>query len=1169
METSTKLSQGSTMTSDQLVIARGDGVYLWDVKGTRYLDMISQTWSLPLGHNNFHVIQAATRQLHTLSHLRTAFVTEGTLRLAGRITELAPLGLNKVGFVLHGSLAVEGAIKLALNRHSNRSKIIYLEDGFHGRSLGTMGVSWKPPYRSYETYFCNALEARKNLADIEAKMAAESPAAIIIELVQGNSGFQILPKDFVQKLRTLANQYGVTLIVDEVQTAFGCVNTPFLSEQYEIIPDIIAFGKALGGGLPIAGIVFKEEYSFKPGDHSFTFACNPVSIAAADAYINQLLPRLKLIPVVNRLMTGHLDRLVAKYSTCVRPRTIGLKAAFDIVDERGTPDPTTAQLIVKLMLKRGIIVAVSRYGGMGHAIMLQPPLIITPEQLSTAFAVMDEVLNTVFGSNGNELPPVRVCKFGGHVRGVISSAPLSGFPGLRLDWQSEFGWMPQDQRGLPDFENSSEQPSYRSFNLSRESFRSGEIIAVQYHPDTGFADGVQRTLLQVEEGWLKLLLSDRSGDGLQSVDVHQGQSAYLMAPFGVIGVAERTLIRKIVPRSIDETIILKKVSSLDALYVRAERRHVSLDEPIAAGILGHEVDRALAERRGKIRANGDPIFRYRHSSKDESDVFCVEDRVWYKFSFVSGRADYDRDIPISEVPAAESIRVVGGHRTPINRPCPFCIDEMAPDLAAEETLFSTSFANAETRYALLLNRNEYARNHICLITTSKRSQTLCRSTIRDALLYAKALGASYEGGFNSLGVATVNHFHLSFYKAKSPIWRNLRESLVYPVNVRSYGKVLVGDLSPNWTRTRIYTGSEPENLVQAIYSEIADLHRKNILHTCKFRYEEDGSFTWLTCPRTSGYMTHVKYMLEPEHFAPPPFVNTCGSVEAPGGEAIMFMPAPKVLSDSQRVRMVCRFKAAIEEGSRRDWLPAVQVKPPTIRQPHPRAMLFRREAPRFPTRPARIAHRVISRELARASAARGFDFIEIDVQMTKDNELLALWGRVSNRYDAFTLTLSQIEAITGQKPVRIEELLAAAGEGMGGCFDVKDWSDGSVGYMDAVLNRLARLIQEYGMSGRAIVESFNLKYLLRAAEVISLHGLTACTALAIPRAREPKAMFEDIGRAHKASASGVFIYADDLSRPLIDHIHNIGMAIMTHRDGLSEEFLGLVQLTAEDVSLAG
>jgi len=285
-------NEGSTICSEALVIDRADGVYLWDSGGKRYLDFFSQTWSMPLGHNDRKIISAVKMQLSRITHLRTAYSTKEKTELAQKILELAPKGLSKVNFVLHGSLAVEGAMKLAINYHKNRGKILYLEDGFHGRSLATMGISWKIPDSKFIDYFTNGIEAKKDLCDIEKKMKSCRPAAIILELVQGNSGCNILDKQLVKGIRHLCDQNNVVMIVDEVQTAFGCIGKMFLCESYGIVPDILVFGKAIGGGFPLAGTLYKEKFSFQPGEHSFTFAQNPVSMAAGLAYLEELKPAL-------------------------------------------------------------------------------------------------------------------------------------------------------------------------------------------------------------------------------------------------------------------------------------------------------------------------------------------------------------------------------------------------------------------------------------------------------------------------------------------------------------------------------------------------------------------------------------------------------------------------------------------------------------------------------------------------------------------------------------------------------------------------------------------------------------------------------------------------------------------------------------------------------------
>ena len=388
------LNEGNTINSKELTINKANGVYLWDNSGKRYLDLFSQTWSLPLGHNNKKINNAVKKQIDKVTHLRTAFSTEKKAELAEKIINLAPEGLGKVNFVLHGSLAVEGAMKLAINNYEDRHKILYLEGGFHGRSFATMGISWKIPGCKYTPYFNNGVEVKQNLHDIEKKMISEKPAAIILELVQGNSGGHTLKKELVLGIRKLCDEYNVTMIIDEVQTAFGCMGKMFLCEDYNVTPDILVFGKSIGGGYPLAGTIFKENYSLQSGQHSFTFAHCPVSMAAGSAYIDELQDVFKTnkFDKVSKKINDSLLYLESKHKNLSNVRTLGTKGSIDVVDVNGNPDSKTADTIVANMLDAGVIIANSKCRGLGNTLMLQAPLIVTPDQLSSAFETLDGVL---------------------------------------------------------------------------------------------------------------------------------------------------------------------------------------------------------------------------------------------------------------------------------------------------------------------------------------------------------------------------------------------------------------------------------------------------------------------------------------------------------------------------------------------------------------------------------------------------------------------------------------------------------------------------------------------------------------------------------------------------------------------------------------------------------
>jgi 4-aminobutyrate aminotransferase-like enzyme len=404
------LSEGTTICSEAIEIDHASGVYLWDSSGKRYIDMFSQTWSLPLGHNNRKVIEAVKKQLSKITHLRTAYSTKDKIELSHKIIELAPKGLVKVNFVLHGSLAVEGAMKLAINYYDDRDKILYLEDGFHGRTLATMGISWKLPESKFKNYFSNGIEVKKNLEDIEEKMRNHNPAGIVIELIQGNSGCNILDKELVQGIRKLCDKYNIVMIIDEIQTGFGCMGVNFLCSEYSVVPDIIVFGKAIGGGFPLAGTIYKEKYFLQSGDHSFTFAHNPVSLTAGLAYLKELKPVLDNAKKLSPLIIESLKNIEKKYSNLKNARCMGLKGAIDVLDDNGMPECKNADLIVSKLLKKGLIISNSRYRQLGNTLMFQPPLIMTQKQLIKAFIIFDSVLQEVYPSNNPENSSTKIFK---------------------------------------------------------------------------------------------------------------------------------------------------------------------------------------------------------------------------------------------------------------------------------------------------------------------------------------------------------------------------------------------------------------------------------------------------------------------------------------------------------------------------------------------------------------------------------------------------------------------------------------------------------------------------------------------------------------------------------------------------------------------------------------
>ncbi|HEX9777163.1 MAG TPA: aminotransferase class III-fold pyridoxal phosphate-dependent enzyme, partial [Geopsychrobacteraceae bacterium] len=273
-----------------IFVAKAQNAELWDVEGRRYLDFAAGIAVCNTGHRHPRVMAAAAAQNNAFVH--TAFQVvpyEAYISLAERINRLAPIQKAKTIFMTTGAEAVENAIKIARHK-SKRSAVISFTGAFHGRSLLTMGLTGKVvPYKAgfgpfpaeiYHVPFPmehHGVTAQDSFAALErlfkSDLEAERVAAIIIEPVQGEGGFYIAPKAFMQALRQLCDRHGILLICDEVQTGFARTGRMFATEHFDIEPDLMTIAKALAGGFPLAAVVGKAEImdSPEPGGLGGTF----------------------------------------------------------------------------------------------------------------------------------------------------------------------------------------------------------------------------------------------------------------------------------------------------------------------------------------------------------------------------------------------------------------------------------------------------------------------------------------------------------------------------------------------------------------------------------------------------------------------------------------------------------------------------------------------------------------------------------------------------------------------------------------------------------------------------------------------------------------------------------------------------------------------------------
>jgi 4-aminobutyrate aminotransferase-like enzyme len=407
--------------ASKITLVRAKGSLVWDDKGREYLDCTSQAWSNNLGASDPRVVEAAIAQLREISHARDNFNTVPLLVLTAKLREISPGDLNRIGYCLHGSLAVEMAIKLAFKNKPGRHNIIVLQDAYHGRSLTTMAASWPHPNNPFlpiqprftrvphpdpyrprlgmdvetESKLCLQL-----LEDTIKKGVDGGVAAIMLEPILGNGGHIELPRSFLSGVREICDRFDIVLIWDEIQTCFGRTGAMFAADYYGIVPDIMTFGKGIGGGFPLAGIMASERLrGFDAGEDALTFGQFPVAMAAAIATIDAIISDdlCKKAAELGAYATQRLHEMMGRRSLIGNVRGPGLFVSLELVKDRITkePAPRAASEVYRRAAQKGVLFGESRYAGLGNLIKIKPPLDCTREQMSFALDVLDDVLASI------------------------------------------------------------------------------------------------------------------------------------------------------------------------------------------------------------------------------------------------------------------------------------------------------------------------------------------------------------------------------------------------------------------------------------------------------------------------------------------------------------------------------------------------------------------------------------------------------------------------------------------------------------------------------------------------------------------------------------------------------------------------------------------------------
>ena len=395
-------------------IARGEGALVIDVDGNQFIDLTGGWGCLAVGHTHKKVVTALKDQIEKYLHTDfTAIPYASLVELAEKLVKLAPGDTPKAAaFFNSGAEAVENAVKIA-RAHTRRPAIVVFENAFHGRTLLTMTMSHKAmPYKYhfgpfapeiYRLPFPSSSHPMVNIQDFEKilvnTVTPDSVAAIVIEPIQGEGGFNVPQEGFLEYLRALTKKYGILLITDEIQSGIGRTGKFFAIENWQIEPDITCLAKSLAAGLPLSAVIAKKELtdSLPGGCIGGTYVGNPLACRAALEVIKiieeeNLLERA--VKIGNQLKKRFLE-MKDKYPIIGEIRGMGAMMAIELVKDQKTKEPApqiTAQ-IVQECLNNGVFVPTA--GINKNLLRMLVSLEITDEQLDEALDVLDKAVGKV------------------------------------------------------------------------------------------------------------------------------------------------------------------------------------------------------------------------------------------------------------------------------------------------------------------------------------------------------------------------------------------------------------------------------------------------------------------------------------------------------------------------------------------------------------------------------------------------------------------------------------------------------------------------------------------------------------------------------------------------------------------------------------------------------
>lgn len=374
----------STYNRTPVEISRGEGAHLISKDGIRYLDFFAGLAVNALGYANPAVNNAIIKQLSRFSHLSNKYITDVQLLFAEKLIKYS--GMEKIFLTNSGTEAVEGVLKLLRKHYGPDKSILTLSNSFHGRTYGALSLTARSNYReSFKPLLPGIKIIKFNDCEDLTKNINNNTAAVFLEIVQGESGINVVSDKFISTISELRRKYEFAIVADEIQTGIGRTGKGFAYEHFNLKPDIVIAAKAIGGGLPLGAFLTNQVYSniFNPGEHGTTFGGNPVACAAGSVVLTEVFENglMEKVELNGKYFFNELEELKKKFSGLINDIRgigfiIGVEFDFD------------ANLFLQKMLERKVLVNVTNK----NVLRILPPLIVGKAEIDFFLYNLYEVL---------------------------------------------------------------------------------------------------------------------------------------------------------------------------------------------------------------------------------------------------------------------------------------------------------------------------------------------------------------------------------------------------------------------------------------------------------------------------------------------------------------------------------------------------------------------------------------------------------------------------------------------------------------------------------------------------------------------------------------------------------------------------------------------------------